>query len=121
MNKTMEYMAFELPVVAFDLRETRVRPARPAVYVTPNDVHEYAKAIVELMDDEDRRAAARASWGGAGWSSELAWSHQERAYLGVYRAARLAITASRTSEPGAECAASQGVTSRPTAGSSSTS
>ncbi len=24
MNKTMEYMAFELPVVAFDLRETRV-------------------------------------------------------------------------------------------------
>jgi glycosyltransferase involved in cell wall biosynthesis len=25
MNKTMEYMAFELPVVAFDLRETRMR------------------------------------------------------------------------------------------------
>jgi len=27
MNKTMEYMAFELPVVAFDLRETRVSAA----------------------------------------------------------------------------------------------
>ena len=27
MNKTMEYMAFELPVIAFDLRETRVSPA----------------------------------------------------------------------------------------------
>ena len=28
MNKTMEYMAFELPVVAFDLRETRVSAGR---------------------------------------------------------------------------------------------
>ena len=46
MNKTMEYMAFELPVVAFDLRETRVSAADAAVYVTPNDVREYAEAIV---------------------------------------------------------------------------
>ena len=35
MNKTMEYMAFELPVVAFDLRETRVSAADAAVYVKP--------------------------------------------------------------------------------------
>ena len=56
MNKTMEYMAFELPVVAFDLRETRVSAGDAAVYVKPNDVHEYAKAIVDLMDDEPSRA-----------------------------------------------------------------
>ena len=37
MNKTMEYMAFELPVVAFDLRETRVSAGDAAVYVEPND------------------------------------------------------------------------------------
>ena len=55
MNKTMEYMSFELPVVAFDLRETRVSAADAAVYVTPNDVREYAKAIVDLMDDADTR------------------------------------------------------------------
>ena len=52
MNKTMEYMAFELPVVAFDLRETRVSAGDAAVYVKPNDEHEYAEAIVALMDDE---------------------------------------------------------------------
>src|ERR1700761_2756503 len=50
MNKTMEYMAFELPVVAFDLRETRVSAGDVAVYVTPagsqeQDVRNYAKAI----------------------------------------------------------------------------
>jgi len=84
MNKTMEYMAFELPVIAFDLRETRVSAGDAAKYVTPNDAKEYAAAIVELMDDE----LARAQLGKTGRirvEQELAWSHQERAYLGVYR------------------------------------
>jgi glycosyltransferase involved in cell wall biosynthesis len=84
MNKTMEYMAFELPVVAFDLRETRVSAAGAAVYVAPNDVEDYAAAIVELMDDEPGRARLGAL-GRARVEQELAWSHQERAYLGVYR------------------------------------
>ena len=84
MNKTMEYMAFELPVVAFDLRETRVSAQDAAVYATPNDVREYAKALAGLLGDE----AARAQLGKLGRArveDELAWSHQERAYLGVYQ------------------------------------
>jgi glycosyltransferase involved in cell wall biosynthesis len=76
-------MAFELPVVAFDLRETRVSAADAAVYVKPNDVHEFAKAVVDLMDDEARRARL-GKLGRARVEQELAWSHQERAYLGVY-------------------------------------
>jgi glycosyltransferase involved in cell wall biosynthesis len=83
MNKTMEYMAFELPVVAFDLRETRVSAAAAAVYVTPNDVHEYAKAIVDLMDDEVARGQL-AKTGRSRVEDELAWAYQERAYVGVY-------------------------------------
>jgi glycosyltransferase involved in cell wall biosynthesis len=84
MNKTMEYMAFELPVVAFDLRETRVSAGDAGVYVTPNDVHDYAEAIVALMDDEPRRARL-GKLGRVRVEQELAWGHQERAYLGVYR------------------------------------
>jgi len=84
MNKTMEYMAFELPVVAFDLRETRVSAGDAGVYVVPNDVREYALAIVDLMDDEPRRSRL-GKLGRARVEQELAWSHQERAYLGVYR------------------------------------
>jgi glycosyltransferase involved in cell wall biosynthesis len=83
MNKTMEYMAFQLPVVAFDLHETRVSAGEAAVYATPNDVHEYAKAIVDLLDDD----AARSQLGKIGRArveDELAWKHQERAYLSVY-------------------------------------
>ena len=66
MNKTMEYMAFELPVVAFDLRETRVSAGDAAVYVKPNDVHEYAEAIVGLMDDEPERSPAGQARPGPG-------------------------------------------------------
>jgi glycosyltransferase involved in cell wall biosynthesis len=83
MNKTMEYMAFELPVVAFDLRETRVSAGDAAVYVRPNDVREYAAALVQLLDDEPRRARLGKT-GRARVEQELAWSHQERAYLDVY-------------------------------------
>ena len=84
MNKTMEYMAFELPVVAFDLRETRVSAGDAGVYVTPNDVHDYAAAIVALMDDEPRRSLL-GKLGRARVEQELAWGHQRRAYLDVYR------------------------------------
>ena len=84
MNKTMEYMAFELPVVAFDLHETRVSAGDAAVYATPNDVADYAAAIVKLMDDEPRRSLL-GKLGRARVEQELAWSHQVRAYLDVYR------------------------------------
>ena len=84
MNKTMEYMAFDLPVVAFDLRETRVSAGDAAMYAKPNDVRDYAAAIVELMDDEPRRSRL-GKLGRARVEQELAWSHQERAYLDVYR------------------------------------
>jgi glycosyltransferase involved in cell wall biosynthesis len=83
MNKTMEYMAFGLPVIAFDLRETRISAGNAAVYVQPNDEHEYAEAIVALMDDEPRRAIM-GKLARERVEQELAWSHQESAYLGAY-------------------------------------
>jgi glycosyltransferase involved in cell wall biosynthesis len=97
MNKTMEYMAFELPVVAFDLRETRLSAGDAALYVKPNDVHDYAAAIAAFMDDEPQRARL-GKLGRARVEQELAWSHQERAYLGVYE--RLTAGATTLSSAG---------------------
>jgi glycosyltransferase involved in cell wall biosynthesis len=84
MNKTMEYMAFELPVVAFELRETKVSAADAAVYATPNEVPEMAKLLVELIDDEPRRRAMGRA-GRARVESELAWPHQATRYAQVYQ------------------------------------
>jgi glycosyltransferase involved in cell wall biosynthesis len=82
-NKTMKYMAFGLPIVAFDLKETRVTAEDAAVYATPNDVIELASLVVELLGDRDRRD----EMGRAGRErieSALAWQHQAGDYLGVY-------------------------------------
>jgi glycosyltransferase involved in cell wall biosynthesis len=81
-------MSFELPVVAFDLRETRVSAADAAVYVQPTgnpeqDVRDYARAIVDLIDNEEERARM-SKLGRTRVEEELAWSYQRQAYLGVY-------------------------------------
>ncbi|HKX66718.1 MAG TPA: glycosyltransferase family 4 protein [Intrasporangium sp.] len=83
MNKTMEYMSFGLPVVAFDLTETRVSAQDAARYVEPNDVTAYARAVVDLLDD----APARTAMGRRGRElveEHLAWQHQQVGYLALY-------------------------------------
>jgi glycosyltransferase involved in cell wall biosynthesis len=60
-----------------------VSAGEAAVYVEPNDERAYAEAIVALMDDEPRRARL-GKLGRARVEQDLAWSHQERAYVAVY-------------------------------------
>lgn len=83
MNKTMEYMAFGLPVVTFDLRETRVSAQDAATYVEPNEVDRYAEAILELLGDPERRVAM-GRLGRARVERELAWAHQRAGYVAVF-------------------------------------
>jgi hypothetical protein len=83
MNKTMEYMAFALPVVAFDLRETRVSAGAAAVYAPPNEVADLARLVLELIDDEPRRRSMGAL-GRARVVDTLAWAHQQAEYVRVY-------------------------------------
>lgn len=83
MNKTMEYMAFGLPVVAFDLTETRVSAGPAAAYVEQDDAASYAKAVAELLDDADRRAAMGAA-GRRRVEQELAWTYQREHYVAIY-------------------------------------
>jgi glycosyltransferase involved in cell wall biosynthesis len=88
MNKTMEYMSFAVPVVAFDLTETRVSAGSAAVYVEPtgdpaDDVDQYAKAVAELLDDSDRRVAMGIAARERA-TAELDWVPQRRRYVAVY-------------------------------------
>jgi glycosyltransferase involved in cell wall biosynthesis len=82
-TKTMEYMAFELPVVAFDLKETRATAGDAAVYAEPNDFASYARLVNELLDDPQRRARM-GLLGRRRVEEELAWDHQKVGYLAVY-------------------------------------
>jgi glycosyltransferase involved in cell wall biosynthesis len=83
MNKTMEYMAYALPTVAFDLVETRVSAADTARYVESGDLIGFADAVEALLDDDDLRLdlAVRARTRA---EETLDWQSQARQYVGVF-------------------------------------
>lgn len=87
MNKTLEYMAHEVPVVATDLRETRRCAGDSAVYVSGDDPMQTAREIAGLLDDPQRRERMGRS-GRARIENELAWSIQARNYVGVFTSLR---------------------------------
>jgi glycosyltransferase involved in cell wall biosynthesis len=79
----MEYLAFGVPLVAFDLQETRATGKQAAAYVTPRDPLALARTISQLLDDPDRRAEM-ATIGRRRVEEYLCWNHQSEAYLRVY-------------------------------------
>lgn len=83
MNKIMEYMFFGLPVVAYDLAETRVSAQAAAVYAEASSELDLAKRIDELLDDPDRRREMGDA-GRARVREELAWEHSAPVLLAAY-------------------------------------
>jgi glycosyltransferase involved in cell wall biosynthesis len=82
--KAMEYMAFGLPVIAFDLLETRRTVGPAGVFVPPGDVATFGDELVKLIED----AELQQKLGRAGRErsrAELAWERQAEIYLGVLR------------------------------------
>ena len=108
MNKTMEYMAYALPSVAFDLVETRVSGGSAALYVESGNVEAFANSVERLLDDADLRvnmglhARQRVV-------AELDWRPQSQRYVEVFdeisaRAGLLASSHSRVTDRGlSEC------------------
>jgi hypothetical protein len=76
----MEYMAFGVPVVAFDLPETRNLTDGAAAYAEAGDVCGHARAIDALLNDAERRRKL-GQVGQARVRDELAWDHQVVTYL----------------------------------------
>jgi glycosyltransferase involved in cell wall biosynthesis len=83
MNKTMEYMAFGLPVLAFDLQETRFSAEDAAIYVKTPTAEAYGDSLIALIDDEPRRELM-ANAGMERARGVLDWKYQARNYLSVF-------------------------------------
>jgi glycosyltransferase involved in cell wall biosynthesis len=81
--KILEYMAHRLPVVAFDLRETRLLAGGAAEYVDPGDVEQFAAAVDRLLRAPDERRR-RGDAGRARIEAAHAWELQATRYLGAY-------------------------------------
>lgn len=78
--KAMEYMAFALPMLAFDLRQTRALAHDAAVLVSAGDVPAFADALDRLLDAPQERAALGAA-GRDRTAGSLAWEQQVQGYL----------------------------------------
>jgi glycosyltransferase involved in cell wall biosynthesis len=83
MNKTMEYMAYALPSVSFDLEETQVSGEDAVIYVPSGDVEAFADAVEDLLDNPALRLSM-AKRARSRVSRELDWRPQALAYLGVF-------------------------------------
>ena len=83
MNKVIEYMYFGLPVVAYDLHETRVSAGSAGVYAEPNSELELAKAIAALLDAPERRKHM-AEAAKSRVVNKLAWDHSVPVLLAAY-------------------------------------
>jgi glycosyltransferase involved in cell wall biosynthesis len=80
--KAMEYMAFGLPFVAFDVAETRLIAGGAADLAPAGDVGAFAELIDGLLADPARRVRLGAA-GMQAVQRSLAWDHQQVPYLKV--------------------------------------
>lgn len=83
MIKIMEYMAVGKPIVSFDLPEHRFSAQDAAVYAPNNDELQFAKLIVELMNDPEKRKAM-GEFGLKRIDTTLAWRYQEKNLIHAY-------------------------------------
>jgi glycosyltransferase involved in cell wall biosynthesis len=83
MNKTMEYMAYGLPAVSFDLVETRVSGDDTVLYVPSGDIPAFADAVERLIDDPALRVELGLK-ARARVADVLDWRPQAEAYVSVY-------------------------------------
>jgi glycosyltransferase involved in cell wall biosynthesis len=86
MLKILEYMAFNLPTVLYDLTEGRRIAGEAAMYAKQNDTVDFADRITELLDSPSLRHRL----GTAGRNrveGGLNWDRQKQIFLDAYRAA----------------------------------
>ena len=83
MNKIMEYMALEKPIVQFDLTEGRFSAQEASAYAAPNDAPDFAEKILELLADPGRRTAMGQA-GKRRVEGELSWNHEVPKLLAAY-------------------------------------
>lgn len=86
MVKILEYMAFSLPVVLFDLEEGRRIAGEAALYAAPNDPADFAMKMSMLLDDAPRRRTL-GEWGRRRIEESLNWEVEKKSLVQAYGAA----------------------------------
>jgi glycosyltransferase involved in cell wall biosynthesis len=83
MVKIAEYLAAGLPVVAYDLHETRITAGDAALYAPCHDRAAFARAVARLARDPALRQELADR--GRRRAEQLVWERSERVLLATYR------------------------------------
>lgn len=83
----MEYMIFSLPVIAFDLKETK-KSGQDAVYIVDKNADPVAMADgIELLVQDENKRRSMGEYALKRVMDELIWDHQSDHYVGVMMSA----------------------------------
>ncbi len=83
MNKILEYMAMSRPIVSYRLTESEYSAREAAVYARDNDVEDFAKQILALLENPSQRAQM-GEFGSKRLRDELSWEHSTVQLLRAY-------------------------------------
>ncbi|QCO58103.1 glycosyltransferase family 4 protein (plasmid) [Pseudorhodobacter turbinis] len=83
MNKVMEYMTLEKPVVQFDLTEGRFSAGEASLYAKANDPIAFAEKIAELIADPET-GKRMGKMGRKRVLDDLSWGHTTKNLLAAY-------------------------------------
>lgn len=86
MNKILEYMAMSRPIVSYRLNESEYSAQSAAVYANDNDIEDFARQIVILLENDSRRKEM-GDFGSRRLREELSWEHSTRELLKAYSTA----------------------------------
>ena len=84
MNKIMEYMALQKPIVQFDLKEGRFSARDASLYATNTSVEDFAEKIIGLLDHPDKRREM-GMYGYGRVVNQLSWNHESKRLIDFYK------------------------------------
>jgi len=84
MNKIMEYMALQKPIVQFDLKEGRFSARDASLYATNTSVEDFAEKIIWLLDHPEKRREM-GMYGYGRVVNELSWNHESKRLIEFYK------------------------------------
>lgn len=84
MNKIMEYMALQKPIVQYDLKEGKFSAQEASLYAKPNDTKDFAEKIMWLLDHPDERKRM-GMYGYNRVIKELSWEYESIKLVNFYK------------------------------------
>lgn len=90
MNKILEYMALEIPIVQYDLLEGRRSAEDASLYAEKNNIGDFATKIEELLSNRELRIEM-GKRGRRRMVEQLEWSHQVPKLLAAYSHAMASV------------------------------